>query len=61
MRGKIGDNVLYLAHPHGIDMEDACEAALACTTCRVYVESDHVNAQPADDKENDLLDMAPFS
>lgn len=61
VRGKIGDNVLYLAHRHGVDMEGACEASLACTTCHVYVESDHVDVLPeADDKENDLLDMAPF-
>jgi len=61
VRGKVGDNVLYLAHRYGIDMEGACEASLACTTCHVYVESSHFNALPeADDKENDLLDMAPF-
>ncbi|KAE8740652.1 hypothetical protein FOCC_FOCC013800 [Frankliniella occidentalis] len=61
VRGKVGDNVLYLAHRHGIDMEGACEASLACTTCHVYVESDHLDLLPeADDKENDLLDMAPF-
>lgn len=61
IRGKIGDNVLYLAHRYGIDMEGACEASLACTTCHVYVESDHIDVLPeADDKENDLLDMAPF-
>ncbi|KAK3914812.1 Adrenodoxin-like protein 1, mitochondrial [Frankliniella fusca] len=61
VRGKVGDNVLYLAHRHGIDMEGACEASLACTTCHVYVESSHLDLLPeADDKENDLLDMAPF-
>lgn len=61
IRGKVGDNVLYLAHRHDIEMEGACEASLACTTCHVYVESDHVDVLPeADDKENDLLDMAPF-
>ncbi|XP_034239790.1 adrenodoxin-like protein 1, mitochondrial [Thrips palmi] len=61
IRGKVGDNVLYLAHRHDIEMEGACEASLACTTCHVYVESDHVDILPeADDKENDLLDMAPF-
>ena len=26
--GKIGDNVLFLAHRHDIDIEGACEAAL---------------------------------
>ncbi|XP_015511097.1 adrenodoxin-like protein 1, mitochondrial [Neodiprion pinetum] len=61
VRGKVGDNVLYLAHRHGIEMEGACEASLACTTCHVYVNSDHREKLPtAEDKEEDLLDLAPF-
>ena len=47
----------------GIDMEGACEASLACTTCHVYVESEdeHWDQLPeATDTEEDLLDMAPF-
>ncbi|KAK9751249.1 2Fe-2S iron-sulfur cluster binding domain [Popillia japonica] len=38
VRGKVGDNVLYLAHRYEIPMEGACEASLACTTCHVYVK-----------------------
>ena len=54
---------MYLAHRKGIDMEGACEASLACTTCHVYVESedehwDHL--LEATDTEEDVLDMAPF-
>lgn len=42
-------------------MEGACEASLACTTCHVYVDSDSLDKLPAsDEKEDDLLDMAPF-
>lgn len=42
-------------------MEGACEASLACTTCHVYVNSDHFDKLPAsEEKEDDLLDMAPF-
>ena len=72
--GKIGDNLLYLAHRHKIDLEGtsrvevdciffltrlhppltlahltlvgACEASLACSTCHVYVESDHFETLP---------------
>merc|ERR1719445_2902950 len=47
----------------GIDMEGACEASLACTTCHVYVESEdeHWDELPeATETEEDLLDMAPF-
>ncbi|KAJ9578090.1 hypothetical protein L9F63_025050, partial [Diploptera punctata] len=61
VRGKIGDNVLYLAHRHGIEMEGACEASLACTTCHVYVLGDHLEKLPCpEEKEDDLLDLAPF-
>lgn len=39
----------------------ACEASLACTTCHVYVHDDYLGKLPeAEEKEDDLLDMAPF-
>jgi len=61
VRGKIGDNVLYLAHRYGIAMEGACEASLACTTCHCYVDDSYVSKLPeALEKEEDLLDLAPF-
>lgn len=61
IRGKIGDNVLYLAHRHEIEMEGACEASLACTTCHVYVNHDYLDKlPPALEEEDDLLDIAPF-
>ncbi|TDG44283.1 hypothetical protein AWZ03_009311 [Drosophila navojoa] len=61
VQGKVGDNVLYLAHRYGIEMEGACEASLACTTCHVYVKNDYLEKlNEADEKEDDLLDMAPF-
>ncbi|XP_050434319.1 adrenodoxin-like protein 1, mitochondrial isoform X2 [Adelges cooleyi] len=61
VNGKIGDNVLYLAHRFGIELEGACEASLACTTCHCYVSDDYTSKLPeADEKEEDLLDLAPF-
>ncbi|XP_057668239.1 adrenodoxin-like protein 1, mitochondrial [Diorhabda carinulata] len=61
IRGKVGDNLLYLAHRYQIPMEGACEASLACTTCHVYIQSNHsdILAEPTETEE-DLLDMAPF-
>jgi len=60
IRAKVGDNVLYLAHRHGIELEGACEASLACSTCHVYVQTDFLgNITEATEKEEDLLDMAP--
>ncbi|XP_077427754.1 ferredoxin-2, mitochondrial [Vanacampus margaritifer] len=61
VRAKVGDNILYLAHKNGIELEGACEASLACSTCHVYVSSDHVDKLPEPlEREDDMLDMAPM-
>lgn len=61
IRGKVGDNLMYLAHRHEIEMEGACEASLACTTCHVYVIGHFLSKLPTpEEKEDDLLDLAPF-
>eukprot|EP00039_Didymoeca_costata_P004199 m.71922 g.71922 ORF g.71922 m.71922 type:complete len:175 (-) comp12289_c0_seq3:83-607(-) len=57
--GKIGDNVLYLAHRYEIDLEGACEASLACSTCHVYVHDDYMDMLPEpEEEEDDMLDLA---
>lgn len=61
IKGKVGDNALYLAHRYDIEMEGACEASLACTTCHVYVNDEFFEKlEPASEEEEDLLDLAPF-
>ncbi|XP_070562875.1 adrenodoxin-like protein 1, mitochondrial [Ptychodera flava] len=61
VRGKVGDNVMYLAHRHNISIEGACEASLACCTCHVIVNEDYYDMIPEpDEREDDMLDMAPF-
>ncbi|XP_059415507.1 ferredoxin-2, mitochondrial [Carassius carassius] len=61
VQARVGENVLYLAHKHGIDLEGACEASLACSTCHVYVSSEHYEKLPEpEDREDDMLDMAPM-
>lgn len=61
VKGKVGDNCLYLAHRHDIDLEGACEASLACSTCHVYVENGFFDKldEPVEEEE-DMLDLAPF-
>ncbi|XP_055014674.1 ferredoxin-2, mitochondrial isoform X2 [Boleophthalmus pectinirostris] len=60
VKAKVGDNVLYLAHKNGVDLE-ACEASLACSTCHVYVNSDYYDKLPEpEEREDDMLDMAPM-
>ncbi len=61
VKGKVGDNLMYLAHRHGIEMEGACEASLACSTCHVYVNDKFLNKLPDPvDEEDDMLDLASF-
>ncbi|KAL5022165.1 hypothetical protein ScPMuIL_001320 [Solemya velum] len=61
VRGKIGDNAMYLAHRYGIELEGACEASLACSTCHVYVHEDFGSKIPDPvEEEDDMLDMAVF-
>ncbi|XP_077575121.1 ferredoxin-2, mitochondrial [Stigmatopora nigra] len=61
VRAKVGDNILYLAHKNGIELEGACEASLACSTCHVYVNRDYFDKLPEpDEREDDMLDMAPM-
>ncbi|EHB03339.1 Adrenodoxin-like protein, mitochondrial [Heterocephalus glaber] len=59
--GRVGDNVLHLAQRHGVDLEGACEASLACSTCHVYVSEAHLDLLPTpEEREDDMLDMAPL-
>ncbi|ROT72935.1 putative adrenodoxin-like protein, mitochondrial isoform X1 [Penaeus vannamei] len=61
VRGKIGDNILYLAHRYGIELEGACEASLACSTCHVYVDDNYTDLLPDPvEEEDDMLDLAVF-
>ncbi|KAJ8406851.1 hypothetical protein AAFF_G00297670 [Aldrovandia affinis] len=61
VKAKVGDNILYLAHKHGIELEGACEASLACSTCHVYVHEDYGDKLPQpEEREDDMLDMAPM-
>ncbi|XP_019718237.1 ferredoxin-2, mitochondrial [Hippocampus comes] len=61
VRAQVGDNILYLAHKNGIELEGACEASLACSTCHVYVSSDYFDKLPEPlEREDDMLDMAPM-
>ncbi|KAL3103274.1 hypothetical protein niasHS_002460 [Heterodera schachtii] len=61
IRGKVGDNAMYLAHRYNIEIEGACEASLACCTCHVYVDEKYYDKLPAPvEDEEDMLDMAPL-
>ena len=54
-----GQTILDIAHRNGIDLEGACEGALACSTCHVIVDPAFYDrlGEPSEDEE-DMLDLA---
>uniref|UniRef100_A0A8C0J3I4 Ferredoxin-2, mitochondrial n=4 Tax=Durocryptodira TaxID=1579337 RepID=A0A8C0J3I4_CHEAB len=60
VQGRVGEDVLHLAQRHDIELEGACEASLACSTCHVYVSQELLDKLPVpDEREEDMLDLAP--
>ncbi|CEM39858.1 unnamed protein product [Vitrella brassicaformis CCMP3155] len=60
VEAPIGTSVLEVAHHYDIDIEGACEASLACSTCHVILEEEYFDKlEEATEREEDLLDMAP--
>lgn len=56
---ECGKSILAVAHENGIDLEGACEASLACSTCHVILDAaSFKKLKPPTDEENDLLDLA---
>jgi len=56
---RVGQTLLDIAHEHGIDIEGACEGAMACSTCHVVVDDIWIDRlpEPSEDEE-DMLDLA---
>lgn len=53
-----GASVLQVAHANGIDIEGACEGAMACSTCHVIVDSEWSDKLPKpSEEEQDMLDL----
>jgi ferredoxin len=59
VNAKVGDDLLKIAHAHGIELEGACEGSLACSTCHVILQDEVYDAlpEPVPDEE-DMLDSA---
>jgi len=55
---KEGQSILEIAHANDIDIEGACEGAMACSTCHVIVEPDwHGRLPEPSEEEQDMLDL----
>ena len=54
-----GQTVLDIAWDNGIDIEGACEGAMACSTCHVIVDEAYFDRlEPPSEDEEDMLDLA---
>ncbi|KAJ1963009.1 mitochondrial matrix iron-sulfur protein [Dispira parvispora] len=59
VRCNEGDSLLEIAHANNIDLEGACEASLACSTCHVILDENiYDQLEEPSDEENDMLDLA---
>ena len=55
----VGDTVLEIAWRNDIDIEGACEGAMACSTCHVIVDKAWFGRLAAiEEDERDMLDLA---
>lgn len=55
-----GHSVLDAALNHDIALDHACGGVCACSTCHVIVKQGFATLEEASDKEEDMLDNAPF-
>jgi len=53
-----GKSILDNLLEHDVDVEHACEKQAACTTCHVIVRKGFNSLEPAEEKEEDMLDKA---
>jgi ferredoxin, 2Fe-2S len=58
IEAECGRSVMEIARQHDL-VEGACEGSLACATCHVIVEGEHVERlASATAEEEDMLDLA---
>jgi len=59
VEAETGQNLMELARDNGIDIEGACEGAMACSTCHLIVDAGWFEKlDPASEEEEDILDLA---
>lgn len=55
-----GHSVLDAALNNGIELDHACGGVCGCSTCHVIVKQGFASLPEASDREEDMLDNAPF-
>lgn len=57
---RVGDLLLRVAQEAGIELEGACNANMACSTCHLIMDPQHMADLPAMSiEEEEMLDLAP--
>ncbi|MBS27578.1 MAG: 2Fe-2S ferredoxin [Alphaproteobacteria bacterium] len=60
VEAPLGHSLLQIAWDNGIDIEGACEGAMACSTCHVVVDPAwYERLEESSEDEDDMLDLAP--
>jgi 2Fe-2S ferredoxin len=60
VEAPIGHSLLQIAWDNGLDVEGACEGAMACSTCHVIVDPEwFARLDAPTEEEEDMLDLAP--
>ncbi|GAB4549877.1 MAG: hypothetical protein Tsb0013_11410 [Phycisphaerales bacterium] len=55
----VGEHLLEVAVEEGINIEHACGAVCACSTCHVYIEQGMDDLSEATEEEEDRVEEAP--
>lgn len=58
LQANKGDVLIEVLLGNGVEIEHACEKSCACTTCHVVLREGFNSLEPAEEKEEDLLDKA---
>ncbi len=59
INAPLGHSLLHIAWDNNIDIEGACEGAMACSTCHVVVALEWFERlEEASEDEEDMLDLA---
>jgi 2Fe-2S ferredoxin len=58
IEAKTGVSICDTLLEHHIEIEHACEKQAACTTCHVILRKGFDSLEPAEEKEEDMLDKA---
>jgi len=58
IEARTGKSICDTLLENHVDIEHACEKSCACTTCHVILRQGFESLEPAEEKEEDLLDKA---